>query len=267
MPIPACGVAPRAGGLPKVGGLRLEMIERGEGRPLLFLHPGIGIDANAPVLDRLAAKSRLIAPSHPGFGASELAPTMTTVDDLAYFYLDLMDELDLREAIVVGVGLGAWIAAAIAVKSTARMSHLVMANAIGIKVGDRETRDIVDVFALLEPDFNKLAYFDPKAGERDYKSLSDDEVTAAARNRESLGRFAWQPYMHDPKLKSRLHRIRIPTLFLWGTHDRILSETYGRAYCAAIPGARFEPIENAGHFPHIEQPQLFADRVLAFAGF
>jgi pimeloyl-ACP methyl ester carboxylesterase len=266
MPNPAVAVAPRAGGLPKVGGLRLEMIDRGEGRPLLFLHPGIGIDANAPVLDRLAAKARLIAPSHPGFGASELAPSMTTVDDLAYFYLDLMDELDLREAIVVGVGLGAWIAAAIAVKSTARMSHLVMANAIGVKVGDRETRDIVDVFALLEPDFNKLAYFDPKAGERDYKSLPDDEVTAAARNRESLGRFAWHPYMHDPKLKGRLHRIRIPTLFLWGTHDRILSEGYGRAYCAAIPGARFEPIENAGHFPHIEQPQTFADRVLAFAG-
>jgi len=266
MPNPAVAVAPRAGGLPKVGGLRLEMIDRGEGRPLLFLHPGIGIDANAPVLDRLAAKARLIAPSHPGFGASELAPSMTTVDDLAYFYLDLMDEFDLRETIVVGVGLGAWIAAAIAVKSTARMSHLVMANAIGIKVGDRETRDIVDVFALLEPDFNKLAYFDPKAGERDYKSLPDDEVTAAARNRESLGRFAWQPYMHDPKLKGRLHRIRIPTLFLWGMHDRILSEGYGRAYCAAISGARFEPIENAGHFPHIEQPHSFADRVLAFAG-
>jgi pimeloyl-ACP methyl ester carboxylesterase len=72
--------------------------------------------------------------------------------------------------------------------------------------------------------------------------------------------------MHDPKLKSRLHRIRIPTLFLWGTHDRVLSEGYGRAYCAAIPNARFEPIDKAGHFPHIEQPQVFADRVLAFAG-
>jgi pimeloyl-ACP methyl ester carboxylesterase len=266
MPNPAVARASRAGGPLVVGGLRVELIERGEGRPLLFLHPGIGIDAKAPVLDRLAAKAHLIAPSHPGFGASGIVPSITTVDDLAYFYLDLMDDLDLREAIVVGVGLGAWIAAATAVKSTARISHLVMANAIGIKVGDRETRDIVDVFALLEPDFNKLAYFDPKAGERDYKNLPDDEVTAAARNRESLGRFAWQPYMHDPKLKGRLHRIRIPTLFLWGTHDRILSEGYGRAYCAAIPGARFEPIEKAGHFPHLEQPQMFADRVLAFAG-
>lgn len=266
MPIPACGVAPRAGGPIEVDGLRIELIEGGEGRPLLFLHPGIGIDAKAPVLERFAAKARLIAPSHPGFGASEIAPSVTTVDDLAYFYLDLLDDLGLRDTIVVGVGLGAWIAAAIAVKSTARMSHLVMANAIGIKVGSRESRDIVDIFAIMEPEFNKLAYFDPKAGERDYKALPDGDVIAAARNRESLARFAWQPYMHDPKLKGRLHRIRIPTLFLWGTHDRILSEGYGRAYCAAIPGARFEPIDRAGHFPHLEQPQLFADRVFAFAG-
>jgi pimeloyl-ACP methyl ester carboxylesterase len=176
-----------------------------------------------------------------------------------------MDALDLRDAIVVGVGFGAWIAAAIAIKSTARMSQLVMANAVGIKVGDRETRDIVDIFAIQDADFAKLAYFDPKRGERDYKSLPTAEVAAVARNRESLARFAWQPFMHDPKLKSRLHRIRIPTLFLWGTHDRVLSEGYGRAYCAAIPGARFEPIGEAGHFPHIEQPQVFADRVLAFA--
>jgi pimeloyl-ACP methyl ester carboxylesterase len=177
-----------------------------------------------------------------------------------------MDALDLQNAIVVGVGFGAWIAAATAVKSTARMAHLALANAVGIKVGDRETRDIVDIFALLDPELDKLAYCDPKLGERDYKSMPVAEVAAVARNRESLGRFAWQPYMHDPKLKSRLHRIRIPTLFLWGQQDGILSESYGRAFCAAIPGARFEPIEKAGHFPHLEQPQLFADRVFAFAG-
>ena len=54
----------------------------------------------------------------------------------------------------------------------------------------------------------------------------------------------------------------------WGVRNRfgILSETYGRTYCAAIPGARFDPIERAGHFPHLEQPALFAQKVLAFAG-
>jgi pimeloyl-ACP methyl ester carboxylesterase len=249
-----------------VNGIRIETVDRGSGRALLFLHPGIGLDPAAPSIDRLAAHARLIAPTHPGFGRSEQPKSFSTVDDLAYFYLDLLDTLDLREVTLVGVSLGGWIAAEIAIKSTARLSHLVLANAVGIKVGDRETRDIVDMFAITEKEFTALAYADASAGARDYKTMPEADVLTAARNREATARYAWSPYMHDPKLKGRLHRIRIPTLFLWGEADRILSETYGRAYCAAIPGARFETIARAGHFPHIEQPGEFARRVLAFAG-
>ena len=247
-----------------VSGTKVEAIEKGRGRPLLFLHPGIGLDRNAPVIDKLAEHARVIAPSHPGFGNSEQPKSFTTVDDLAYFYLDLLDGLDLQDTIVVGVSLGAWIAAEIAIKSTARLSHLVLANAVGIKVGARDTRDIVDIFAITEPELNKLAYFDPKLAERDYKAMAEDDVRVIARNREASARYGWSPYMHDPKLKGRLHRIRVPTLFLWGTADRILTEDYGRAYCAAIPGARFETIERAGHYPHIEQPDAFTRAVFAF---
>jgi pimeloyl-ACP methyl ester carboxylesterase len=247
-----------------VNGIKVEAIEKGRGRPLLFLHPGIGLDRNAPVIDKLAEHARVIAPSHPGFGNSEQPKAFTTIDDLAYFYLDLIDQLDLNDTVVVGVSLGAWIAAEIAVKSTARLSHLVLANAVGIKVGARDTRDIVDIFAITEPELNKLAYFDPKLAERDYKAMAEADVRVVARNREASARYGWSPYMHDPKLKSRLHRIRIPTLFLWGVADRILTEDYGRAYCAAIPGARLETIARAGHYPHIEQPDAFARAIFAF---
>jgi pimeloyl-ACP methyl ester carboxylesterase len=247
-----------------VNGTRIDLIERGAGRPLLFLHPENGIEPALPAIGELAKGARVIAPTHPGYGRSELPKGTRTVDDLSYFYLDLLDQLDLRDLAVVGVSLGAWLAAEIAVKSSARFSRLVMANAVGVKVGDRETRDIVDIFALTEKEYLDIAYCDPAAGVRDYKALPDAEVLAAARAREATARLAWNPFFHNPRLKSRLHRIRIPTLFLWGTHDRMLSESYGRAYCALIPGARFELIERAGHFPHQEQPKVFAEKVLAF---
>jgi pimeloyl-ACP methyl ester carboxylesterase len=247
-----------------VNGIRIEVVEKGRGQPLLFLHPGIGLDPNAPVIDQLAERAHVIAPSHPGFGNSEQPKAFTTVDDLAYFYLDLLDELDLKDVVLVGASFGGWIAAEIAVKSTARLSHLVLANAVGIKVGARDTRDIVDIFAITEPELNKLAYFDPKIAQRDYKVMAEADVRIVARNREASARYGWSPYMHDPKLKSRLHRIRIPTLFLWGVADRILSEDYGRAYCAAIPGAHFETIAGAGHYPHIEAPDAFARAIFAF---
>jgi pimeloyl-ACP methyl ester carboxylesterase len=258
--------AESAAGSLVVGGTRIDMIERGSGPPLLFLHAENGIEPAAAAIDELAKGTRVVAPTHPGFGRSELPQGVRTVDDLSYFYLDLLDQLDLRDVTLVGVSFGAWIAAEIAVKSTARLSRLVLANAVGVKVGDRETRDIADIFALTEPEYLDIAYCDPNVGRRDYKSLPDAEVLAAARAREATARFAWNPYFHNPRLKSRLHRIRIPTLFLWGAHDRMLSEAYGRAYCATIPGARFEPIARAGHFPHEEQPKIFAERVMAFAG-
>ena len=246
-----------------VNGIAVEVVERGRGRPLLFLHPGIGIERTAPVLDHLARNARVIAPSHPGFGRSELPRWMTTVDDLAYFYLDVLETLDLTDTIVVGVSLGGWIAAEIAVKSTARIARLVLADAVGIRVSDDpEVSDIADIFAMPEKDFIALAYHDPAKGTRD-PSWPDEKLVAIARNLESTARFAWSPYMHDPKLKGRLHRIDVPTLLLWGLQDRIVTADYGRAYAAEISGAKFALIDQAGHFPHIEHPEEFARQVLS----
>jgi pimeloyl-ACP methyl ester carboxylesterase len=248
-----------------IAGIGIELIERGAGRPLLFLHPGIGIDPTAPVLERLLAGARVIAPSHPGFGGSDQPRDMTTVDDLAYFYLDFMEALDLRNAIVVGVSFGGWIAAELAIKTTERIGHLVLADALGIKVGDRETRDIADIFAMTEAQFNERAYFDPAVAKRDYPAMAESDLVVIAKNREAMARYGYTPYMHDPKLKGRLHRIRVPTLVLWGAADRIVTPDYGRAYAAEIPGARFAAIARAGHFPHLEVADDFAARVLAFA--
>jgi pimeloyl-ACP methyl ester carboxylesterase len=51
---------------------------------------------------------------------------------------------------------------------------------------------------------------------------------------------------------------------LWGDSDRVVTPDYGRAYGALIPGARFELINEAGHHPEIEQPELVVERVAAF---
>jgi len=77
-----------------VNNIRVELIERGHGKPLLFLHPEIGIEPAAAVLDQLANRTRVLAPVHPGFGRSEQPKSFDTVDDLAYFYLDLLEHLD-----------------------------------------------------------------------------------------------------------------------------------------------------------------------------
>lgn len=257
---------PSAAGL-TIHGVALETVERGKGRPLLFLHPGHPsgrLDPKAPVLEALSAHAHVIAPTHPGFGSTPAPRELTTIDDLAYLYLDLLDALDLRDVAVVGVSLGGWIAAEMAVKSTARISALVLANAVGIKPGDRETRDIADIYAITDKQLAELVWADPARMAPNPKTLPESDLVAMARSRESTGRYAWSPYMHDPKLKGRLHRIHIPTLVLWGAADRVVTIEYGRSYADEIRHAHFETIDGAGHFPHLEQPDAFACTVSRF---
>jgi pimeloyl-ACP methyl ester carboxylesterase len=248
----------------EVNGIALEIEARGSGKPLLFLHPEIGMDRVGPALDALAKGARVIAPVHPAYGKPEVPPSFNTIDDIAYLYLDLLDQLDLRDVNVVGLGLGGWIAAEIAVKNAQRLSKLVLVDAFGVKHGDRETRDIYDMWFVTDADLQKIFYLDPQFAARDLSKLPEDELFGIARAREASSRYGWRPYMHNPKLKGRLHRIKLPALVLWGAEDRIVAPAYGRAYAAALPSAKFETIDGAGHFPHVEQPQEFARRVLAF---
>lgn len=248
-----------------VHGVQLEVTERGQGRPILLLHGEDGLDPGAPFLDLLAAHGRVIAPAHPGFGHSPDAETVDTIDDLAYLYLDLLTEQDLRAVIVIGCSLGGWIAAEMAVKCTDRLAKLILVAPMGIKVGDRETRDIPDIFALPPHEVARLQYHDPARAAVAYATLSDDALTVIARNREATALYAWEPYFHNPKLRQRLHRLNIPTVLMWGASDRFVTPGYyGTAYRDAIPGARLEIVERAGHFPHLEQPEAFIERVRKF---
>jgi pimeloyl-ACP methyl ester carboxylesterase len=248
-----------------VHGVTLELLERGQGRPILWLHGEDGLDPSAPFIDLLAAHGRVVAPSHPGFGHSPDANNIDSVDDLAYLYLDLLAERNLRDVIVIGSSLGGWIAAEMAVKSSERFGGLVLVAPLGIKVGDRETRDIPDIFALPPDEVTRLQYRDPARAALDPAKLSDDQLTVIARNREATALYAWEPYFHNPKLRRWLHRVSVPTLLLWGADDRFVTAAYyGAAFRSAIPGAKFETIDGAGHFPHIEEPRAFTERVRGF---
>jgi len=251
----------------ELSGVAVEVTERGRGRPLLLLHPGHPagrIDPAARIMELLGETMRVITPTHPGFGMTPAPAKLTTIDDLAYLYLDLMEAMALRDCVVVGLSLGGWIATEIAVKTTERFSHLVLVDAVGIKAGTRETRDIADIYAVTDEQLAELVYADPQAMARNVKALPESELILMARAREATGRYAWTPYMHDPKLKGRLHRIHVPTLVLWGEADRVASPDYGRHYAAAIPNAQFSTIEGAGHFPHLEQPGVLARRIVDF---
>jgi pimeloyl-ACP methyl ester carboxylesterase len=247
-----------------VAGTSVEVLERGQGRPLLFLHAGEGLAPERPWLDLLARRYRVIAPSHPGRGNSRLIDGTGVVDDLAYLYLDLAAELGLDDAVLVGACFGGWVAAEIMVRSTTRFARLVLVDPFGVKFSGRDERDIADMHALSRAEYLKLAWADAANGEVDFTALPEGELAAIVRGREAFALYGWKPYMHNPRLKRWLHRIDRPTLLLWGAEDRIVTPAYGENWRQAIPNARLELITGAGHFPHWEQPEAFVDKLAAF---
>ncbi len=120
----------------------IRLMRGGSGSPLLFLHGGSGAGAWLPFLSDLATRFDVLVPEHPGFGASDIPPWLDNVADLANFYLDLLDALDLEGVHLVGHSLGGWIAAELAVRNTSRLASLTLAAASGIHVKGVEQVDI-----------------------------------------------------------------------------------------------------------------------------
>jgi pimeloyl-ACP methyl ester carboxylesterase len=247
-----------------VQGLELEVLRRGTGHPILLLHGFDTITAEATFVDRLARYGEIIAPSSPGFGNSPRPKDFDTAYDLVHLYLATLAALPGDKITVLGFSFGGWLAAEVAAACTHRIDRLILADPLGIKISDRETPDILDIFNKSPEEVRQRSWHDPDRFAPDYDAMSDEALVIHARNREALCLYAWHPYMYNPQLKRWLGCIDVPTLVLWGESDRVVSPDYGRTYAAMIPGARFELIERAGHHPEIEQPESFVDRVARF---
>jgi pimeloyl-ACP methyl ester carboxylesterase len=231
---------------------------------VLVLHGVEGAAANRPFAERLARDHQVVAPSHPGFDRSPRPDWCDSVDDLAYLYLDWLDRLDAPSVVLVGMQFGGWLAAEIAVRSCSRLSHVVLVDPVGIKVGGREDRDIADVFALSRADLDALVFASPEHGPGDLSAAPEQDVLRIARNEEALALYGWEPYLHNPRLRRWLHRVTVPSLVVWGEQDGIVSPAYGKAFADEMPHSTFEVLPSAGHRPQTEQPDRLAALVREF---
>ena len=247
----------------KVHGIDLEVVRRGAGQPIVLLHGFQQIEPEARFMELLSRQGEVIAPSCPGFGRSPRPKDFESIYDAVNLYAALLDSLPFDKVTLVGFSFGGWLAAELAVRSCHNIERLVLVDSVGIKISDRETPDILDVFNT-HPETVKRATWHDEANAPDFNAMSDEALITWHRNWESLSLYAWHPYMHNPRLAYWLPRIGVPTQVIWGASDGIVRPSYGQAFAGLIPGASFTSIDQAGHQPEIEQPDAFADHVAAF---
>jgi pimeloyl-ACP methyl ester carboxylesterase len=249
-----------------VQGMKIEVERMGKGKPILVFTSEEQLERGSAALANLALDHEVIMPSLPGYGRSERPDWIRNPDDISYIMMDLLDELHLGPVPVIGFSLGGWIVTEIATKSNAYFSKIILVDSYGVKVGGAYERDIADIWTLHADKVLKLKWHDVAKGKRDFPSMSEHDLQIIARNVESTARFCWEPYMHSINMTKRLHRIKVPTQFIWGENDGITPLAYGRGFSALILGSKFTTIGRAGHYPHLEQNDDFIKAIRPFLG-
>jgi pimeloyl-ACP methyl ester carboxylesterase len=185
---------------------------------------------------------------------------------MAFHYIELLDALGLDEVILGGVSLGGWIAAEVAVRWPERVKKLWIADAPGLWV---EGQPLPDLFRVLQDreQLRRLLFHDPEGYMASLIIKKDADEQSMIRGFQAmtvLARLVWErPY--NPKLADRLHRVRCPTLLLWGDHDRLVPPAYGEAYKKYLPHAELKFIKDCGHLPMFEKEAEFVEALTAFA--
>jgi len=243
-----------------INGVRTVVHTIGSGPALVFLH-GTGTFTGFDMARAWAAQHTVIIPYHAGFGDSDDAEAIDTIEDHVLHYMDLFDRLGLEQFDLAGFSLGGWLAAEFAIRQPQRLRKLVLVAPAGLVVASAPAPGLFEIAPQELPSY--LAH-DPAAALR-YFPQAPDPAFDARLGREVTG-FAKliQSYPQgNPKLAHWLHRIGAPTLVLWGAEDRLRPTAQAQAWMAGLPDARLVLVPATGHLVFEETPAA-ARHVTAF---
>ncbi len=252
--------------------IRMRVLSRGRGPALVFFHGPWGLTWD-PFLDELARSFTVYAPEHPGTspGRPDDIYQLDGLWDLVLCYDELLSGLGLDRAAFVGHSFGGMVACEVAAAYPGRVGRLALVAPLGFW---RDDAPVANWMLMTPGELPGHVFHDPEGeGAQRMFAPAADSADAEARvmTRVRLtwamgatGKFLWP--LPDKGLKKRLHRLKAPTLLVWGKADRLVPPAYADEFTRRIPGARVEIVDQAGHAPHQEHPEPVARLVRDFLG-
>jgi pimeloyl-ACP methyl ester carboxylesterase len=268
----------------KLHGHRVNFNIAGQGPPVVLIH---GIAGRAAQWDQamlqLAERHTVIAPDLLGHGESAKPRGDYSLGAFASGVRDLLIGLDIEGATVVGHSLGGGIAMQFAYQFPERCQRLVLVSSGGLgqdvhpvlraatlpgselvlpllahekllEVASIVPRVLGKVGFRAGPDITEMA--------RGYSSLSNAEGRSAFIH---TVRAVIDPTGQRINASDRLYLAsKMPTMIVWGHRDRIIPVAHARPAHKGMPGSRLELFEDAGHFPHLDDPLRFSRCLLSF---
>jgi pimeloyl-ACP methyl ester carboxylesterase len=237
----------------------IELLEAGDGDPLVFLHGAGGLAADSRFLAALARGRHVLAPLLPGYGRSSGADSLRDMLAVTLHSFDVLDALGLDRPTLVGHSMGGMIAAEMAALAPREVERLGLIAPMGLWL---DAHPLPDLFSMLPRELPGLLFHDPEFGERMLTGgldLADPKVLEAfvvghARQLAMASKLLFP--LPDRGLAERLYRVRAKTLVIWGEDDRLVPPAYGQAFCRGIAGAELVTVPAAGHMIIDERPEV-----------
>jgi pimeloyl-ACP methyl ester carboxylesterase len=246
----------------EIAGLVLHTHIRGDGPPLVLLHHSTG-PLWGPFHDRLAESFSVLAPDMPGFGRSARPLTARSPAHLAALLGQWLDQESTEPVHLVGLGLGGWVAAELAVMGGGRLRSLTLVGAAGIRPREGYIYDPMGESwtSYVRKCFRNEERFAAVFGEEPLQEVID----LWDYSREMTARITWKPWMWSLQLPDLLKGVQTPAAVVWGGADAIVPADCGQQYVESLPNARLEVLDEAGHAIDLEEPDALARLIGDFA--
>jgi len=246
-------------------GLDVHYLEAGQGKPVVLVH-GLGSRAQdwAPLLPALVQGGfHVVAMDLPGFGATSSPMDRTySISEQAHFVESFLEALRLEKVTLVGVSMGGWIAATVALDAPQHVERLVLMDSAGFAFRlsfdtelftPKTSAEVDALLALLEPQPERLPNF-----------VKKDVVRSIAPGAWVIERALSSMKLGTDVLDERFSSLKPPTLLIWGKQDRITPLTLGEAMHKAAPASVLEVFDGCGHIAFQTCAPRVAQTLLAF---
>jgi pimeloyl-ACP methyl ester carboxylesterase len=256
----------------QIEGRRLNFVDVGAGPPLVFVHGLGGCWQNwLENIPHFARSRRVIAPDLPGFGGSEMPAEKISMHGYARALDALLAELGVDEpAVVVGNSMGGFVAAELAIAYAHRVERLSLVAAAILWQERRRARPLLmlskstKAVAAIGAAQWELAFRRPRARElimsqvvRHPRRISKEMTWELMQGSGTPGFPAALEAFGTYSIRDRLPEIAAPTLIVWGTDDAQVPVDHAYEFDRLIPDTRLLILEDTGHVPMVERPEVF----------
>ena len=248
---------------------KIRYLESGNSKKTLVLLHGLGASAERwntviPILDE---HFRVVVPDLIGFGFSDKPLTDYTLDFFSNFLEKFFIASNVDHPVILGSSLGGQISAEYTSTHPQNVEKLILSSPSGVMKQSTPALDAYMMAAMYPNEQNAKNAFElmEGSGEKIAQKIIDGFIE---RMRLPNAKLAFMSTILGLKnaeiITKKLQSIITPTLIIWGSDDPVIPIQHADEFVAAISDCEFFKMDNCGHTPYVQEPTIFASKVLDF---